>query len=124
MQPKTYQWKDKPKYTFLTDTAIKHDGSKPKLDLLPFRAINEVGEVLTFGAQKYDAHNWRQGFAYGRLVAAALRHIFSWTNGEDLDPETNKSHLAHAACCILFLLELVITNTGTDDRYVYGDKNE
>ena len=33
------------------------------------------------------------------------RHIFAWWGGEDKDPETGFSHLAHAACCLLFLME-------------------
>ena len=27
-------------------------------------------------------------------------------DGEELDPETNLSHLAHAMCCLLFKLEI------------------
>ena len=104
--------------------AIKYDEEKPKLDLLPFRAINEIGVVLTYGAEKYDEHNWRSGFHYGRTVAAALRHLFAWVNGQDFDPESGKLHIAHAACNLLFLLEMILTNTGTDDRYVYQNGDE
>ena len=38
----------------------KYDGEKPQLYLLPPKSITEVGKVLTFGAKKYDAHNWRK----------------------------------------------------------------
>lgn len=100
-------------------TGTKHDSGKTPYALLPFRALDEVGMVLEFGANKYSANNWRSGFAYTRLVSAAMRHLVSWLNGEDKDPESGLCHLAHAACCILFLLELIKTNKGEDDRYIY-----
>lgn len=96
---------------------VKHDEGKPRMDLLPPEALREIAEVLGVGAQKYDAHNWRKGFAYSRLTAAALRHLFAWVGGENKDPESGKSHLAHAACCLMFLITFEQTNTGTDDRY-------
>ena len=37
----------------------KYDGDKAKLYLLPPKSILEVGKVLTYGAEKYDAENWR-----------------------------------------------------------------
>lgn len=96
---------------------VKHDEGKPRMDLLPPEALKEIAEVLALGASKYSAHNWRMGFAYSRLIAAALRHLFAWVGGENKDPESGKSHLAHAACCLMFLITFEQTNTGTDDRY-------
>lgn len=95
----------------------KNDDGKPLLALLPVEALTEVGKVMTFGAKKYDAHNWRKGFAYTRVASAALRHLFAWISGEDTDSESGLSHLAHCACCILFLLTFTLTKTGSDDRY-------
>lgn len=100
----------------LENTATKHDSEKNPLELLPFEALEEIGKVLQFGAKKYDSHNWRKGFVWSRLIGAALRHIFAFARGEDKDPETGFSHLAHAGCCVLFLLSFTITNNGTDDR--------
>lgn len=95
----------------------KHDDGKNQLALLPFEALEEVGKVMTFGAKKYAAHNWRSGFKYSRLISAALRHTFAFIRGEDNDPETGLSHLAHACCCLMFLLTQVLMKTGEDDRY-------
>lgn len=96
----------------------KFDTEKVMLQLLPLDALEEVGKVLTFGAAKYGERNWESGIKYGRLFGAALRHLFSWFRGEDRDPETGLSGLAHAACCILFLLAYVIRGKGKvfDDR--------
>lgn len=71
---------------------------------------------MTFGAAKYGSHNWRGGMAWGRLAAAAFRHMAAWCRGEDTDAESGLSHLAHAAACVLMLLECTARDVGEDDR--------
>lgn len=85
---------------------VKYDGDKPRMDLLDAYAIEQLSHVLTFGARKYAAWNWKKGIAKGRLVAAALRHLFAYLGGQDKDPETGLSHAAHAMCCCMFILGL------------------
>ncbi len=92
----------------------KYDTGKPRYDLLPPEAILEITQVLTFGANKYADRNWEKGIKYGRVVRAALGHIFSWWSGEKTDAETGLSHLAHAGCCILFLLTYEKRGMGKD----------
>lgn len=96
---------------------VKHDSGKPRLDLLPFDALEEVSKALNYGASKYETHNWRKGFDYSRLIGATLRHIGAWQNGQDLDEESGVSHLAHAATNLLFLIALQKEGNGKDDRY-------
>ena len=92
-------------------TGVKYDGEKPKMHLLPPKAINEVAKVLTFGAQKYDEENWRKlEDLQSRYSSGALRHIFAHLDSENLDPESGLSHLAHAICCLLFKLEIELEN--------------
>jgi hypothetical protein len=91
--------------------------SKPRLELLPSAAIEQIAEVLTYGAAKYDDNNWCRGARWGRYYAALLRHLFAWWRGEDRDPETGMSHLAHAGCCLLFLMEYQRNGWGADDRF-------
>lgn len=98
-------------------TGIKHDTEKPMMDLLPMASLTEVAKVLTAGAKKYAPHNWRQGFTYSRLQAAMLRHYTAFSEGENFDDETKLPHLAHMACCVLFLLEHQLKGYGVDDRY-------
>ena len=84
----------------------KYDGEKPKMYLLPPKALLEVSKVLTFGAAKYDEHNWKKlDNLQNRSSGAALRHIFSHIDGEEYDDETGLDHLAHAICCLMFKLE-------------------
>jgi hypothetical protein len=98
-------------------TALKFDEGKLPLHLLSTEAMNQTAAVLAFGADKYAEHNWRKGFAWSRPLAAAMRHITAFNAGEDKDPESGLSHLAHAACCIMFLLEFEKTHKELDDRY-------
>ena len=96
---------------------VKYDGEKPKMHLLPPKAINEVAKVLTFGARKYDEENWRKlEDLQSRYSSGALRHIFAHLDSEDLDPESGLSHLAHAICCLLFKLEIELENAKIEEE--------
>lgn len=95
---------------------IKNDADKLRMDLIPIEAIYAVCEVMAHGAKKYGDHQYRNGFAWNRLYSAALRHLFSWQEGSDRDLETGFSHIAHAACCLLMLLDHVEADYGYDDR--------
>jgi hypothetical protein len=97
--------------------AIKHDQGKVQLELLSPVWIEGVGQVLSFGAKKYAAHNWRRGLQRSRLLGACLRHVFAYLRGEDVDPETGLLHLYHASCCLMFASELHYTRPDLDDRY-------
>lgn len=95
---------------------FKHDQGKAPFDLIPWPALEEVALVMGFGAKKYGVENWRLGMRWGRCAAAAFRHLSAWMCGQDKDPETGYSHLAHAACCIMFLLTYERYGVGEDDR--------
>lgn len=90
----------------------KDDGEKTRFDLLPFGALAEVAKVLTFGARKYDDDNWRKvPNLRRRYLSACLRHVSEWRLGRKYDAETDLHHIAHAACCLLFILS---ADLGTD----------
>ena len=99
------------------DVGKKWDGEKPKLHLLPPKAILEVGKVLTYGAEKYDEENWRKlDNLQDRYTSAALRHLFAHIDGEETDEETQLSHLAHAMCSLLFKLEIELENAKIEEE--------
>jgi hypothetical protein len=81
----------------------KFDSLKPRWSLVPKGVIAQVVDVLTFGAAKYSADNWMY-VAPDKYYNALNRHIDAWRNGEKLDEETGKHHLAHALCCLMFML--------------------
>jgi hypothetical protein len=86
---------------------MKFDAGKLDYTLVPWDGLEEIVKVLEFGAKKYARENWRfVKFGETRYMAAAFRHLIAYQNNEDVDPETGLSHLAHAGCCLLFLLAL------------------
>lgn len=93
-----------PKLDIVPIAGIKYDSKKPRPSLLPFDSIDEILKVLEYGAQKYAPDNWKQVVPRSRYIDATLRHLIAWQKGEDVDDETNISHLAHAATNILFLI--------------------
>lgn len=96
----------------------KYDSGKPTTALLPSGPLLEVAKVLDYGAKKYESQNWRKGIKYSRVLSAAQRHLLAWNEGENKDPETGITHLAHATCNLLFLLQYEIDNMNEfDDRY-------
>jgi Domain of unknown function (DUF5664) len=91
---------------FTSQAGRKYDQDKPRYDLIQTKAIGAYVRVLTYGAEKYAPDNWRRvEDRRRRYFAAALRHLMSWWGGEQRDPETGENHLAHAICCVAFLLE-------------------
>lgn len=98
-------------------SGVKHDSGKIRLDLLSPIALEEMAKVMTFGAKKYGDNNWRGGIAWTRVLGALLRHTFAFARGEDFDPETGISHLAHCGCCVMFLIEYQTSHPELDDRY-------
>jgi len=84
----------------------KFDGDKLQYGLLPPQALKATVDVLTFGAQKYEPDNWKNvPDSKRRYFDAAQRHLWAWKEGDHLDPESGKHHIAHALCCLLFLVE-------------------
>ena len=84
----------------------KFDGNKIQYGLLPPLALKATAEILTFGAEKYEPVNSKQvPDSKSRYFDALQRHLWAWKTGEQNDPETEKNHLAHAMCCLMFLYE-------------------
>ena len=94
----------------------KADDGKLPYDLVPPDALEEIIKVLAFGAKKYAPRNWEKGMKWSRPFSALMRHMWAWWRGEHKDPETGISHLAHAGCCVLFLLAYEKRVLGEDDR--------
>lgn len=83
----------------------KFDDKKLDYSLMPWRAIDEVVKVLMFGAMKYNRDNWKQVTdAKRRYLSAVYRHINAYAEGDQNDEESGFKHLAHAMCCLIFIL--------------------
>jgi hypothetical protein len=101
----------KPTVAIADDVGVKLDGDKPRYDLEQVLATEEVMKVLTYGANKYSADNWRLVPDFEkRYYSASRRHIASYMRGELIDPESGLSHLAHAITCLSYILEIQLEN--------------
>jgi Domain of unknown function (DUF5664) len=105
------------------DTGVKLDSNKPDLSLIPTDAIWGTAAALSYGANKYARHNFRKGIAYSRLVAAAMRHLTAWNEGEELDSESGLSHLDHAMATLAMLKFMSVNKTEMDDRFKVEKKS-
>ena len=94
----------------------KYDQEKSRMDLLAPDVLEGLASILTYGATKYEPRNWEKGMHWGRVYAAAFRHLLAFWNGEDLDSESGLPHIDHALCCIMFLSAYHKRRIGIDDR--------
>lgn len=80
---------------------------KPRYSLIPWRAVPELVEVLEHGVPKHGAHGWRtSNHTVEEYIDKAMRHLAAKLAGQHLDPESKRSHLAHAAADLLIAIEL------------------
>lgn len=108
-----------------SEGAVKADQSKPRYDLMMPEATDMLARVFAYGVQKYGMErNCELGFAYGRLFAAACRHMWAFWRGQENDPESGLPHLAHAEWNIHMLLTQTIRKTGKDTRWQYNEAEQ
>ena len=84
--------------------SLRYNNGKPDFSLLPLSTLTEVVRVLEYGAEKYERNNWLKPTNWEVSFGCLMRHMSAWQAGEDNDPESGRSHLAHAACNILQML--------------------
>ena len=76
-------------------------------------ALQEVGKVGTFGAEKYTPNGWMSvPDGEARYTDALYRHLMSEAAGESVDDQTGLEHAAHAAWNALARLDLIIRKKG------------
>lgn len=95
----------------------KNDSDKVRFELIDPDFIENIAKVLTAGASKYDDFNWARGINYSRVLGALKRHIHEFEIGNEIDEETNLTHLHHAACNLMFLSFYTKHRKEFDDRF-------
>jgi hypothetical protein len=98
------------------EPGLRYDKGKPRWDLLPADALEELVLVYTRGAEKYAERNWEKGMSWSRCFRSMLSHTWKWWGGEQFDDETGLHHLAHVAWNALALVAYEKRKVGTDDR--------
>lgn len=92
-----------------TKYGVKFDTEKPRMDLVlgDFAdALLSVGEVGTYGANKYDDSNWlKVDGLEERYLSAMLRHYLAYKSGEIYDTESELPHLSHMTWNALAVLQ-------------------
>lgn len=85
-------------------TFRKNDAGKLRFDLIEPQFLEGLAAILTLGATKYSAANWKNCPApFERYYAALQRHLVAFAKDQRADPESGLSHLYHAAACLMFL---------------------
>lgn len=115
------QWCD----TFITTSKASHfSADKSGVDQIPVEILLEWGQVFTMGAKKYGRDNWKSGTDWHEFYGSALRHLFAFWKGEDNDPESGLSHLAHAIWNIGAIRYYQLHQLGEDSRDELPDAEE
>lgn len=94
------------------EPGAKLDHGKNRLSLVIHgfaRALQEVGRVGTYGANKYTANGWIDvPDGENRYTDAMYRHLLREASGEQVDADTGIAHAAHAAWNALARLDLML----------------
>ena len=84
---------------------------------VPFTVVAEVGIALLEGARKYGRHNYRvTGLRASVYLDAAVGHMGQWYEGEDIDADSNLSHITKAIASLVILRDAMIQDKLVDDR--------
>ena len=95
---------------------------KPDLSVIPPAALLHLATAMMNGAEKYGPFNWRDEPVSARVyVAAAMRHLASYLDGEDYSADTVEAgapvhHLAHVKACCSIILDATECGTLIDNR--------
>lgn len=88
-----------------------------QFSVIPMTVIWEIGVAMLEGARKYGRHNYREVGVRGSVyVDAAIGHISQWWEGEDLDPDTQLSHITQAITTLIVIRDSMIRGNFVDDR--------
>jgi hypothetical protein len=90
---------------------------KVPFSTLPWPVLAELGVGMLEGACKYGRHNYRAiGVRASVYFDATLRHLASWWEGEDIDPDSGLSHVSKAIASLIVLRDAMIRDKCVDDR--------
>lgn len=101
----------------LENNAAKNDLEKPDLSHVPVEFLNAVAQAFMVGEKKYGRYNYYKGHKASQLIAAAMRHLTAWMNGEENDPVDGQPHLGSVGACVAMLLKQQKLGTLIDNRY-------
>lgn len=98
--------------------AKKNDQKKPDVSLIPYIALVKMSEAFMLGEKKYGRYNYTKGHKSSQLIAAAMRHLAKFNDGEDFDSEDGQHHLGSVMACCAMLLRQQELGTLEDNRFI------
>lgn len=91
--------------------------SKPPQAVVSQLVLMELGVAMLEGTCKYGRHNYRvAGVRASIYYDAARRHLDYWWEGEDIDPDSELSHVTKAIASLVVLRDSMLLEKFTDDR--------
>lgn len=91
--------------------------TRAPMSVVPMTVLAETGVAMVEGMLKYGRHNYRDtGVQASIYIDAALRHIFKFWEGQDLDPDSTINHITKAIASLIVLRDGFISGNVTDDR--------
>jgi hypothetical protein len=99
--------------------SVRFNVGKPDISQVPTEAILAVAQGLSYGERsgKYSKHNWRKGAEWTQYYNSAMRHMFAWLNGEEVDQESSELHIDLALSNLAMLKYNIVNHPNLDDRY-------
>jgi hypothetical protein len=90
---------------------------KAPMSTVPANVLAEIGVAMLEGSVKYGRHNYRAaGVRASVYYDAVMRHLMSWWEGEDMDPDSGMNHITKALSCLVVLRDAQMQQMYTDDR--------
>lgn len=87
------------------------------LSCVPGPVLFEIGLAMLEGACKYSRHNYRvAGVRHSVYFDAVMRHLWSWWEGEDIDPDSGVHHVSKALAGLTVLRDSMLVGNDVDDR--------
>lgn len=94
-----------------------HGSRKFKMSGVPACVLGEIGVAMTEGVHKYGAFNYRHvNINASTYYDAVMRHMMSYWEGEDIDPDSGLHHVTKAITSLVVLRDSMINGTIVDDR--------
>lgn len=90
---------------------------KAPLSCVPAPVLLEVGLGMLEGAIKYGRHNYRETpVKASTYYDACMRHMMQWWEGEDIDADSELSHVTKAIASLVVLRDAMMIGKFIDDR--------
>lgn len=90
---------------------------KAPMSTVSAAVLAEIGVAMLEGACKYGRHNYRAvGVRSSVYYDGAQRHLMAWWEGEDIDIDSEMSHITKAITSLVVLRDAMLQGKLTDDR--------